>query len=914
MASVINTNIASINAQRNLASSQAGLTTALQRLSSGLRINSAKDDAAGLAISDRFTTQIRGLTQAARNANDGISLAQTGGAALGEMSNNLQRIRELAVQSANSTNSASDRQAIDLEVQQRLAEIDRSASQTSFNGQKILDGSFGTASFQIGANAGETIGINLQTNMRLTSIGAIASTASTAAFATGGTNGSVAVTPSTLNFGTASSAATAGAITFTASTTNFSAAVPAGNGTSSPATVPGTNFSVSAVPQIDGKTNAKTITAYNFSTAGSAQVDGTNVQNISGGTGFDFSGANLAQFDVGGQGVTLNTNTTNIAGLASAIQAQLTGITVSGSGSNLTFTRTGSTTAVAITNVDTNAGTIGGITATAGTAGSAAVATTNATFSVDGTAITLNGTDTNTAGVAAEINTKIAASGLADKANYNASVVSGQLVITHAGNTTAVAITGSDSVATSAGITNSAGVAGSAAVATTNATFSVDGVSITLNGNDPSTAATATELTTKMHASALGANYNAAVDGNGKLVITHTGSQTAVAISGADANAVSAGIVNSAGVAGSAAVANNPASLTIGGIAVSLNQNYGSAAALASAIQTQLGGGSFNVTASGSAITVARTATGAGSAAVNITGADANATTAGLGNASGTAGTAAVATTNASFSVDGTAVTLNQNYASATALATAIQSQLTGYTAANNAGVITIQKTGSTTAVGVTAADANAVSAGIAVATGTAGTASGGVTLASGDLTIVSGNNSAVDMSGSYTSAQKLADAINSKVNNVYASVSNTGALSLTSSNALTIGGTKGTASGAGNFGFTASVPVTSGSISTANALTVAGANDLMQRVDSALQSVSSLNSTFGAIQNRFDSVIASVNATNENLTAARSRIQDADFAAETANLTRGQILQQAGTAMLAQANSLPNGVLALLR
>ena len=153
MPQVINTNVMSLNAQRNLSTSGGALATALQRLSSGLRINSAKDDAAGLAIAERFTTQIRGLNQAARNANDGISLAQTGEGALAEITNNLQRIRELAVQSANSTNSASDREALNQEVEQRLAEIERVASQTSFNGQKILDGSFGTAAFQVGANA-----------------------------------------------------------------------------------------------------------------------------------------------------------------------------------------------------------------------------------------------------------------------------------------------------------------------------------------------------------------------------------------------------------------------------------------------------------------------------------------------------------------------------------------------------------------------------------------------------------------------------------------------------------------------------------------------------------------------------------------------------------------------------------------
>lgn len=171
MAQTINTNVASLNAQRHLNSSQNSLATSLQRLSSGLRINSAKDDAAGLAISERFGTQIRGLNQAVRNANDGISLAQTAEGALSEINNNLQRIRELGVQAANATNSASDRAALDQEVQQRLAEIDRISSQTSFNGQKILDGTFGNAAFQIGANVGETISVSLSTSMRSTAIG-----------------------------------------------------------------------------------------------------------------------------------------------------------------------------------------------------------------------------------------------------------------------------------------------------------------------------------------------------------------------------------------------------------------------------------------------------------------------------------------------------------------------------------------------------------------------------------------------------------------------------------------------------------------------------------------------------------------------------------------------------------------------
>ncbi|MBY6104759.1 flagellin [Marinobacter nauticus] len=174
MPQVINTNIASLNAQRNLNASQGAANTALERLSSGLRINSAKDDAAGLAISTRFESQISGLNVAQRNANDGISLAQTTEGALNEVVSNLQRIRELAIQSANATNSQSDREALDAEVQQRIAEISRISNQTTFNGLKVLDGTFGIASFQVGANSGDTISVNLTEGTRAGDIGSIA--------------------------------------------------------------------------------------------------------------------------------------------------------------------------------------------------------------------------------------------------------------------------------------------------------------------------------------------------------------------------------------------------------------------------------------------------------------------------------------------------------------------------------------------------------------------------------------------------------------------------------------------------------------------------------------------------------------------------------------------------------------------
>lgn len=170
MALTVNTNPASLNAQRNLNGTQGTLNRSIQRLSSGLRVNSAKDDAAGLAISDRMTAQIRGLNQAARNANDGISLAQTAEGAMQEVTNNLQRIRELAVQAANDSNTTADRKSLNAEVRQLVSEIDRVAQTTSFNGKTLLDGGFGSATFQVGSQQGETISFSM-ISVRANSLG-----------------------------------------------------------------------------------------------------------------------------------------------------------------------------------------------------------------------------------------------------------------------------------------------------------------------------------------------------------------------------------------------------------------------------------------------------------------------------------------------------------------------------------------------------------------------------------------------------------------------------------------------------------------------------------------------------------------------------------------------------------------------
>ncbi len=181
MALVINTNIGSLNAQRNLANSQSALGKSMQRLASGLRINSAKDDAAGLAISDRMTSQVRGLNQAVRNANDGISLAQTAEGALQEVTNILQRMRELGVQSANGTNTTNDRTSLNAEFNQLKNEITRISTSTKFNGQTLLSGGFATngMKFQVGADANQTISVKIGAG-DLTTLGIAAKSVATA--------------------------------------------------------------------------------------------------------------------------------------------------------------------------------------------------------------------------------------------------------------------------------------------------------------------------------------------------------------------------------------------------------------------------------------------------------------------------------------------------------------------------------------------------------------------------------------------------------------------------------------------------------------------------------------------------------------------------------------------------------------
>jgi flagellin len=286
MALTLNTNIDSVNAQNNLNGSQSLLSQSLQRLSSGLRINTAADDAAGLAISQQFTTQINGTNQAVNNANDAVSEAQTAGGALTTIVNNLQSIRTLAVESANGSNSASDRQALDAQVQQQIQEITQIASQTSFNGLSVLNGSSGVTTYQVGANVGDTISINLTQGVAATQIGQVASSATTV-------SNTAALTGNlTLAVGTGA-AVTVG--------TSVAGALPGQSATSAYAKAAAINAA-----DISGLTASASTTA----TEATAFVNITGATN---GTGTGNTGATASTYDLSINGVAIYSGSGNVA-------------------------------------------------------------------------------------------------------------------------------------------------------------------------------------------------------------------------------------------------------------------------------------------------------------------------------------------------------------------------------------------------------------------------------------------------------------------------------------------------------------------------------------------------------------------------------------------------------------------------
>jgi flagellin len=755
MAAFINTNIASLNSQRNLNSSQTALTTSLQRLSSGLRINSAKDDAAGLAISERMTSQINGSDQAARNANDGISLAQTAEGDLAQIGTNLQRMRELAVQASNGTNSASDRAALNGEVQSLAAEIDRVAQNSSFNGVKLLDGSFSSQDFQIGANN--------TSNDRIT----IASISSARTSELGGVGTSFA---STVTTGKTTGAIGAGDVTLN-----------------------GFQVGASQLGMAPGQS------------AGSASSIANAINAIS-----------------ADSGVTATANTNTVTGVAATTPAaiaadtfSINGVSVGAIASGTTSAGQGANVAAAINKISTQTGVTAKADATTGAVSLTAADGRDVNLALSGTATTPT--------TAAAAKTAFAAStGLsADKA----SAVTAGTAIPNATALTAPAFS-------TAGGTIAAGALTANGVAVGAVTLSNEAAAAAAAGTVASAASTIT--------------LSAAVPAGTKLSLDFTGSAagtnksfTTTGDAAADATAL-AGIINTIS-AGTVSVSGDTMTLLTGktlGISVS-----GTAINAQAATDNKA---SLDTVLTGSVLVTGKQASG---------GAGYN------GQAIAAAMNTALASAPGGVAVNGSV------------------------SAAAGTGVITTAK-------------------------GT-GTMTFGAGLVATDATKVAANTATLASQTGLSAAQiGLQAAGTDTVNH--------GTVSLSSSSAsgIVYGGSKLASAGLAAAGGTVTAKTTSSvsSLSSMDVLTSANAAKAISAIDGALATVGTSRASLGAYQNRFASVVSSLQTSSENLSASRSRIQDTDFAKETASLTRGQILQQAGTAMLAQANSLPNGVLALLR
>ena len=945
MPQIINTNIASLNAQRNLDKSQSANQQALQRLSSGLRINSAKDDAAGLAISTRFTSQIKGLNVAVRNAGDGIALAQTAEGALGSMNENLQRIRELAVQSSNATNSDVDREALQAEVDQLVAEISRTAEETDFNGRKLLDGSF-SATFQIGANAGQTVDVSIAelTADRLGS-------SSQSGVSAQGTDNALGNGDLVIN-GVAIGASRAG--DDTSSTSNADASAIA---------------KVEAINRSYEETGVKAFV--NENTVAGSEMTGA---------------ATSGTLTLNGVEVEVSTSTSTEqtrAGVVEAINAlsEQTGVTAVDSGS-----ASGGVTLVAADgrNVEISFG--GSL--TAASTGLAAADTYEGGYTLvadgDVSKIEISGGDDTGNGSLANSGLAAGSYDRATAATVNTATVSDVSAATIGGGSFADTVnvvgtnvtTDATSVSVTVGETTNDSVlaAGSTVTDLAQAVDAISGVSAW------------EEISLEVTASTLASGDTLTFGG------------TAVTYSGASAGdlAILADDINSTDFSGSdidvfAEYDGTQINLTV--------RNFGASevsfTTSANTVTTSAGG--FSTTAAeatgvlafvsddGQDVSVALSDPTTGGELFAGTADDAEFTGVnGLENGdlmiNGVNIGAADATSDkasAEYASDGNRILSSEKSGSAIAIAAAINevSGETGVTAEVNATVVT-GGDGTTLSGAAYALDGS----GDFDVGDQAGLYINGVSL--GDLTLQA------DGSGNIDTDKAKADAINL----INASSGKTGvtaedngvSITLTaadgrnvsiaiddkSGNGSSIGAmfgldasTSGSAIGESTFGEATSgsavisaeastYKTTSGTVtltaskefsvelgsngkdelealgfsagtfgggedgqflSDIDISTFEGAQSAITAIDNAISQVASQRADLGAIQNRMESTVSNLQVTSENLNAANSRIQDADFAAETAELSRTQVLQQAGISVLAQANAAGQQVLSLL-
>jgi flagellin len=855
MAQVINTNIPSLNAQRNLNMSQSTLATSLQRLSSGLRINSAKDDAAGMAIADRMSSQIRGLNQAVRNSNDGISLAQTAEGALGETNNLLQRVRELAIQSANATNSASDRLALQSEVNQLVSELDRISNTTSFNGLKLLDGNFTAQTFQVGAEANQTISVSVS-GADSTTLGVNKVSSNNV---TQGINNSSGATSSTVTFASGVKGSSTYANAIAAKAADQTVTLTDSNGNEYEWALDA-DTERSAYGIAAGLNNLGGMTA--TATATSATLDFSSTNGAVTGDKIQFTLTGESGQSAAISFTITDTATESIAGqVATAIGVNVTGLTAAAASGVVTITgAAGRNVGVSgLTFQDNAAAQLSGIafTSAAATPYSVNVGDT-VSFSVDGKNFAY-------ALVAADITNSSVAGGLTATGYTNivaslaASLAGSYAVTTSAASTIQIVkLDGTAIALTNFGTAGAYNMAGTVAAAVSGSTPTVASLS------EASAAQSTTIGVTTVNSVAL--------------------------FGGASGVYLGDAVTNNAGVAFGSVAFTLPAGASITSD-VSTGNIFGTLADQSGAIRAGVAdtsGGNFLATQD-------LTINGQTSQTVSIAADSTAKQVAALVNAiSDKTGVSATARTTAtlfglsadgvvSMTLNGTDISANVTSSDLTKLASAINSQ-SGKTGVVATLDITKTRVSLTESTGANIALGNFTSSSSGTTIKAMGLSGATTELTSGaatDSTVI-GGDVVLQSTGGYFSAQSSLTAANG------------GLFDATTADKIQASENK--------------------TVSSIDISSVTGANAAIDIIDGALSMVNSIRADLGAVQNRFASTVANLTTSAENITAARSRIQDADFASETANLTRAQILQQAGVAMLAQANALPNQVLTLLR
>ena len=816
MPQIINTNIASLNAQRNLNTSQSANSTALERLSSGLRINSAKDDAAGLAISTRFTSQVKGLNVAIRNAGDGIALAQTAEGALGSMNDNLQRIRELAVQSANATNSDVDREALQAEVDQLVSEITRTSEESDFNGRKLLDGSF-SATFQIGANAGQTVDVSIA-ELTADKLGS----SSQAGVSAQGTNSKLQ---------------------------NGDLVI---NGENIRASVAGDDKLSFADKEKSAIAKAAAINEVSDKTGVTATVD----ENVVLGTDMNANGGVATA--AGAATITLN-------GVDIAIQG-----TANGDDSQRASTR-GSVIAA----INAKADQTGVMAEDGGNDGGVVLK------AADGRNITLTSAATN----------DLTVYGLADSNTGAAAAVQAQagFTLTSENANVDINIQGGNNTG-NGNIENSGLLAGtySAQTAVTSSTKQDVGAAAD-DGLVYDAAAAVADTTT------VGTQYG--------LTIANAAAATVAGINGALSDAgfsefqVAAANVTDVrqAVAGAAASEKRLADgdMVINDVAIQASSSLDDTASDTSAATSDAAASGIAIAA---AINKSSDKTGV-SATVNATVVTGGSAPAALLDGAGNAQVAADIGSSLQLTVNGVNVTLTEtgdyekNKAAAITAINEVSGQ-TGVVAEDNGESLTL-----------TAADGRNISLFADSATASESINDNDTSIGNFGLSTASvgqDTGAAGDDEFTYADGAKT----------TYSTVT------LDSAAAFEVSyGTNGE-KGLSDSGFKAGIfggGEDGQALSDIDITTFEGATKALTAIDNAIAQVASQRADLGAIQNRMESTVSNLQITSENLNSANSRIKDADFAAETAELQRTNVLQQAGISILAQANARGQQVLSLL-